>query len=390
LISHYSAGQSLAYDLAAQPDQQPKPASVSLELIKTPHLVPDDDFIQRLLDAVEQGAQVCLVCNLVATAQQLYQQLLARIEQLEVLTEEQLLLFHSRFVFADRQQKEQTVLDLFGAEPDPENARSRGHLLIATQVVEQSLDLDFDWLITQLCPVDLLFQRMGRLHRHRRSRPERFAEPVCTVLIPTEDDYELHELIYGNSRVLWRTQQCLQQAEQETEARVSFPAAYRDWIEAVYSEETWPDEPERVLKSYQQFSLDSESSRYAALVNIRRNPALDDNDVNVAALTRDGEMNLNLILCYINTQGERCLLNGDMIDKLDESDRLEAINLNSVTVPKNWGNHGRLPEADKEGFIWLLMQPTEEGHFVAQQGDYIYLYQASTGLNRMDNPKEKP
>jgi CRISPR-associated endonuclease/helicase Cas3 len=183
----------------------------------------------------------------------------------------------------------------------------------------------------------------------------------------------------------------LQQAERETEAKVVFPEAYRNWIEAVYSEEPWPDEPEWVLKSYEAYEKDRYASQMTArqLISSSMNE-LSDNDGNVAALTRDGEMSLNLIPFHNNAQGERCLLNGEIIDKLDESDRLEAINLNSVGVPKNWGNHGRLPEADKEGFIWLPMQPTKEGHFVAQQGDYIYLYQASTGLNRMDNPKENP
>ena len=166
LITHCSLGQNAMFDLVALPEQRPELTSVHLELIKTPHLLPDDDFIQRLLNAVLQGAQVCLVFNLVAVAQQIYQQVLIRIEQDERFTEDQLLLFHSRFTFADRQQKEQAVLNLFGAKPEPENARNKGHLLIATQVVEQSLDLDFDWLITQLCPLDLLFQRMGRLHRH--------------------------------------------------------------------------------------------------------------------------------------------------------------------------------------------------------------------------------
>ncbi|WP_036251185.1 CRISPR-associated helicase/endonuclease Cas3 [Methylobacter sp. BBA5.1] len=389
LITHCRDGQSFAYDLTAQPEQQPKPISVRLELIKTPHLLPVDAFIQRLLDAVAQGAQVCLVCNLVAVAQQLYQLLLVKIEQFEELTEDQLLLFHSRFIFADRQKKERAVLDLFGAEPYPENARAKGHLLIATQVVEQSLDLDFDWLITQLCPVDLLFQRMGRLHRHYRNRPELFKEPVCTVLLPAEDDYELHELIYGNSRVLWRTQQCLQRADQETASEVSFPAAYRDWIESVYSEELWPDEPEWVLKSYEAYDKDRYASLMSAkqLINSSMNE-LSDNDSNVSALTRDGEMSLNLIPFHNNAQGKRCLLNGDLIDSLDESERLEAFNLNSVAVPKSWSNHGRLPETDKEGFIWLPMQAAGNGKFVAQQGDYIYLYHTSTGLNRMDQPKE--
>ncbi len=389
LISHCNAGQTALFDLAEQPDQQPNPTSVQLELIKTPHLLPNDDFIQRLLDAVMQGAQVCLVCNLVAVAQQLYQHVLDRIEQDQRFSADQLLLFHSRFIFSDRQQKEQTVLNLFGAKPEPADARSKGHLLIATQVVEQSLDLDFDWLITQLCPVDLLFQRIGRLHRHSRSRPEHHAQPVCTVLLPTEDDYELHELIYGNSRVLWRTQQCLQKSEQETESQVSFPAAYRDWIESVYNEEVWPDEPEWVLKSFEAYEEVCWVSQMTAkqLINSNMNE-LSDNDSHVAALTRDGDMSLNVTPFYTDVQGKCRLLNDEPIDKLDESERSEAINLNSVAVPKNWGKHGRLPEADKDGFIWLSMQATTDGHFVAQQGNYTYFYHANTGLTRMEKPKE--
>ncbi len=390
LITHCSLGQTIPFGLEALPEQRPKPTVVQLELIKTPHLLPDDDFIQCLLDAVVQGAQVCLVCNLVAVAQHLYQQVLTRIKQDEQFTEDQLLLFHSRFIFADRQQKEQAVLNLFGAKPEPEDARNKGHLLIATQVVEQSLDLDFDWLITQLCPVDLLFQRMGRLHRHERIRPEHHAKPVCTVLLPTEDDYELHELIYGNSRVLWRTQQCLQNAERTDESQVFFPAAYRDWIEPVYSEDAWPeDEPDWVLKSYEAYETDRYASQMTArqLVNSNMNE-LSDNDSHVSALTRDGDMSLNLTPFYTNTQGKRCLLNGQLIDALEESDRLEAINLNSVAVPKSWGNHGRLPEFDKDGLIWLPMQATTNGQFVATQGEYIYFYHANTGLARMDKPKD--
>jgi len=391
LISHCSAGQTAFFDLAEQPGQQPETTSVQLELIKTPHLLPGDDLIQRLLDAVAQGAQVCLVCNLVAVAQQLYQQVSNRIEQDQQLSEDQLLLFHSRFIFADRQKKEQAVLNLFGAEPVPADARNKGHLLIATQVVEQSLDLDFDWMITQICPVDLLFQRMGRLHRHSRSRPEHHAQPVCTVLLPTEEDYELHELIYGNSRVLWRTQQCLQKAEQETESQVSFPAAYRDWIEQVYNEEAWPNEPEWVLKSFEAHEEDCWVSQMTAkrLISSNMNE-LSDNDSNVSALTRDGDMSLNVTPFYTDAQGERYLLNDKPINKLDESECSEAINLNSVAVPKNWGKHGRLPEADKDGFIWLFMQATTDGHFVAQQGNYTYFYHANTGLTRMDKPKETP
>ncbi|TAL55931.1 MAG: CRISPR-associated helicase/endonuclease Cas3 [Methylovulum sp.] len=382
LISHCCNGKTRPFDLTDRPEQHPKLTTVQLELIKTPQLIPNDSFIQRILDAVAQNAQVCLVCNLVAVAQELYQQIAEQMEKDGRFTEDQCLLFHSRFIFAHRQEKEQSVLDLFGVPPKPVDARRKGHVLIATQVVEQSLDLDFDWLITQLCPVDLLFQRMGRLHRHATNnalRPPQFARPICTVLLPTEDNYELHELIYGNSRVLWRTQQFLQQA---SESQVSFPAAYRDWIEPVYDEEAWADEPEWVQKSYQQFITDRYSSRYKALSNIKRNPNLDDNDSNVSALTRDGEMSLNLIPFYTDVQGKRRLMDDQQVDNLDDSKRLEAINLNSVAIPKNWGNHGKLPDAE-EGFIWLGMENNGDGYLSVERGGCSYFYHSKTGFKKM-------
>jgi len=392
LITHCHAGQAESFDLADQPEQQPKPMTVGLELLKTPDLLPDDTLLQRLLDAVEQGAQVCLVCNLVAVAQQLYQHLRQQIQQSPTLNGDQLLLFHSRFIFSDRQEKEQIVLNLFGPAPQPENVRSKGHLLIATQVVEQSLDLDFDWLITQLCPVDLLFQRIGRLHRHAKnqaSRPPAFVEPVCSVLLPSADDYALHELIYGNSRVLWRTQQLLEQLEQENGGQLTFPFVYREWIEQVYSEQYWPDEPEKVKTSYEAYENECYTSKMLAKQLINSNMhELSDNDANVSALTRDGDMNLNVLPIYLNAQGRQCLLNGESLEAMDDSQRAEALNLNSVAVPKSWGKHGRLPEADQDGLIRLIMQQQEEGLFVAQHAQDTYYYLADTGLTRTDQPKE--
>ncbi|MEO8032059.1 MAG: CRISPR-associated helicase Cas3' [Gemmatimonadota bacterium] len=76
------------------------------------------------------------------------------------------LLFHARFPGEDRQAREKEVLELFG----PGSKREGCCILIATQVAEQSLDLDFDVMVTDLAPIDLVLQRAGRLWRHKRKR----------------------------------------------------------------------------------------------------------------------------------------------------------------------------------------------------------------------------
>ncbi|MDW8358883.1 MAG: CRISPR-associated helicase/endonuclease Cas3, partial [Thermus sp.] len=86
-------------------------------------------------------------------------------------------LLHARFPAEERALREGVALALFGkGGPRPERA-----ILVATQVAEQSLDLDFDLLYTDLAPMDLLFQRAGRLHRHERGRPQGLEEPLLLV-----------------------------------------------------------------------------------------------------------------------------------------------------------------------------------------------------------------
>ncbi|MCZ7432309.1 type I-E CRISPR-associated protein Cse1/CasA [Streptomyces sp. WMMC1477] len=85
---------------------------------------------------------------------------------------------HSRFLAADRAAKDDELLRRFGPE---DCQRPRRHVVVASQVVEQSLDVDFDLLVTDLAPVDLVLQRMGRLHRHPRRRPPRLVQARCLV-----------------------------------------------------------------------------------------------------------------------------------------------------------------------------------------------------------------
>ena len=93
------------------------------------------------------------------------------------------LLLHARFPAEDRALREHVALALFGPGERPMERM----VLVATQVAEQSLDLDFDWLYTDLAPVDLVLQRAGRLHRHRRGRPSAHDCPHLHLGVPPED-----------------------------------------------------------------------------------------------------------------------------------------------------------------------------------------------------------
>ena len=90
---------------------------------------------------------------------------------------------HSRFATEDRKKLDAEIESYFGKTTSFDSI-----IAVATQTVEQSLDIDADYLITDLCPMDVLLQRVGRLHRHKRSRPSGFETAKCTVITPEERD----------------------------------------------------------------------------------------------------------------------------------------------------------------------------------------------------------
>jgi CRISPR-associated endonuclease/helicase Cas3 len=364
LTTWTAGGATTPFELES--DQLPDDITVKVEPIRFPEMMPDEAMLSRVVAAAEAGAQVAIVCNLVNTAQGLTRTLRA-------MTALPVDLFHARYCYCHRREKELDVIERFG----PKGKRKTGRVLVATQVVEQSLDVDFDWLITQLCPVDLLFQRMGRLHRHvRPSRPPGFETPRCTVLLPEGDDYGLHGLIYANTRVLWRTAIKLLSAPG---GKIVFPDAYRTWIEPVYTEKAWGDEPEAVEKGYEKFKFEIEEiQRYKArfMVDTAANP-FADTDENVLAVTRDGEMNLTVVPFSPSSQG-KMLMDGTTLEQQDEYERLECLALNSVGVPKSWRHNFETPD---EGRCWLEMEKDGEGFRGISKG-VVFRYHKDMGLEK--------
>ena len=145
-------------------------------------------------------------------------------------------LLHSRFPSFRREELENFWMDSLGKN----GKRPNGCVLIATQVVEQSVDIDADFLITDLAPTDMLLQRIGRLWRHpRENRP--CDEPE--VLLVTGDldrasdidslkrETGLSSLVYA-PYVLWRTHQVW-----KVRNHVKIPDEIRSLLESTYSEE---------------------------------------------------------------------------------------------------------------------------------------------------------
>lgn len=211
--------------------------------------------IERIEQAVRNGKCIAWVRNSVDDAIRVYRLLLAR----GAVPAESLLLFHSRFAFYDRQRIENQALLQFGKKDATQRA---GKVLIATQVIEQSLDIDLDEMISDLAPVDLLIQRAGRLQRHIRDRngllkasglDDRDA-PQLLIFAPEWDDAPREgwfsgampnsAYVYPDHGRLWLTQRVLRQ-----QGEIRMPQSARLLIESVYGEEV--EMPEGFAKTEQ-------------------------------------------------------------------------------------------------------------------------------------------
>ena len=260
----------------------------------------------HLLAVAHAGARVVWIRNTVREAQRAFRAVAAHADEVEHT------LFHARFRGCDRRRIEERVLERFG-----KGAPQGGRVLIATQVVEQSLDLDFDELHTDLAPIDLLFQRAGRLHRHDRVRPAGFESPRLVVHGPSDAD--LAALRFGPSKfvydagTLWIAARALRSRD-----ALNLPTDIRPLVEESYH----PASRAALLRLGGSELVAAEFKREGEL-EAKRTKAkqccippttadpdggatLDDDDDRVQAFTRDG-MSATLLPFRWNEEGARAL-----------------------------------------------------------------------------------
>lgn len=303
-------------------------------------------IVDALREALCEGGCAAVICNTVARAQKVYTVL----KEAHLVPETDLTLFHARFPLGWRDEIEKGVLARFGKN----GTRPVRAIVVATQVIEQSLDLDFDMMVSDLAPVDLLLQRAGRLHRHpRQGRPIPVSAPCLHVAVDVEGDaipdWDRDAYVYA-PYLLLRTYLVLRGRN-----ALTLPGEVTALIEGVYGENAL-DAPPALLAALEDARLkmeqDNNKAEFAARKRLVGKPTLDavlnetaasleedapDIHSDFQALTRLGPPSISLVCLYqlsdrLNTEADG---SGSWVDLKHKPDPDATAALSRITLSVN-------------------------------------------------------
>lgn len=199
------------------------PVKKPTEVAVKPFMGDENNLLDKAKSLLSDGGICGIVVNTVKRAQ-----LLGR-KFIEVFGKENVEVLHASFLDTDRSKKEKKLLSEIGK--DKNGTRPKLKIVIGTQVLEQSLDIDFDVMFTDLAPIDLILQRVGRLHRHANNndkRPNKLKDPQLYVL-SMNSNYEYESgasFVYGDF-LLMRTQYFLPN-------KINLPNSISNLVQKVY------------------------------------------------------------------------------------------------------------------------------------------------------------
>jgi len=190
----------------------------------------ESDSIQEALERAEKGQQVLWIENTIQEAQGIYRKIAARSSELGI----ECGLLHSRFTKSDRASNEKKWVSYFGKNNAGDRLR-HGRILVGTQVLEQSLDIDADFLVTRIAPTDMLLQRIGRLWRHERTvRPLSARREAWILAPPLESVLDAPDGFGGTGKVYAPYILCRTLTVWKDLSGISLPSQIRELVEATY------------------------------------------------------------------------------------------------------------------------------------------------------------
>lgn len=197
---------------------------ISCELL--PILNDNDKIARYAVDAVKDGGCECVIMNTVADAICVYDKI-----KKNKKNDCKIILYHSRMTINARDETSRKILAMCGKD---RTKRPERVIIVGTQVLEQSLDIDVDYMITAICPIDLLFQRIGRYHRHGDAgtiREHAVVTNAVQVLIPADlSNYGGTEYVYEKCYL-----DATIDAINEHNGHLLIPSGMPDMINYVYS-----------------------------------------------------------------------------------------------------------------------------------------------------------
>lgn len=283
--------------------------------------IDDEDLVQLVMNKIKQGGVAGIIVNTVKRAQAL-----AKIFQQdqEAMADTTFMVLHSAFLAPERSKQEKKLQKLIGKDGN----RPHKMIVIGTQVLEQSLDIDFDVLYTDIAPIDLILQRAGRLHRHDIQRPETLKIPEVFIMgIQAPYEYgDANEAIY-EKYLLMKTDYFLQDT-------VTLPNDISKLVQKVYdpkTDDSIPEIEEAKTKFDKNQAQEKQRSRVFQIAAPKFRPKttihgwldydfrnLNKDEQSANAAVRDIQETIEVILIQCTAKGQR-LVNGRLLK--DVSDR---------------------------------------------------------------------
>ena len=247
----YTEGNNI---MLADEFQQIKNKAVKIELLnrellyeKIEELLSDNGIIGIIVNTVKDAQEIAEKCTDLS---------------LKLFGEDLAFLLHSGFIATERSEKEKELVKMIGKGAERPNKK----IIIGTQVIEQSLDIDVDVMISELAPMDLLIQRIGRLHRHDIKRPGRYEYPILYV-IGTNEEFNFNkgsEYVYGRY-LLAQTQVMLPDV-------INIPKDISPLVQSVYADIKSLDLSEPIKQMKEQFELERQKKRNRAKTYLLSKP----------------------------------------------------------------------------------------------------------------------
>ncbi len=334
---------------------------------------------QKAVELARDGGCIAWIRNTVKEAQAAWQAVKDELRE-QGIQDVEVRLIHARYTRTDRNLIEEELVDVLGNKPGAK--RPTKMIVVATQVIEQSVDIDFDAMISDLAPVDLLLQRLGRMWRHVRPLSVRYNHTEAALFVLTPNAEEIYEMQFGSSTYVYDAEILARTATLTVDNDVwHMPDACRTLVAAVYDHEDveWTAERQNVdpatldkVRTERHTTQSSETGQAKRILmpnidasRIEMEDALkdDDREERVALTTRLGGASGTVILleerngqiCFAGSGSKRGPISiSTLPDPKDFRAMIEfdeAVTLSAVSFP--WYRALERPEYDHPELVAL-------------------------------------